>query len=157
MWRYLSVERNNKQTCVKLFAENSNSPKNGPSAPIASFVTKLLISLPPNQQTIVHPGKFLLLLGMYRKMGALFLIPPLLIFGMYRKWGYVWILSLYVSHHENERKSAVYLIWLQECMQNLSSKDQAIQNVIFLNIWMTSDSARFEIGSYCYFQLSSSF
>ncbi|KAG0524703.1 hypothetical protein BDA96_07G234300 [Sorghum bicolor] len=59
LWNwYLSVERNNKQTCVKLFAENPNSPKNGPSAPIASFVTKLLISLPPNQQTIVHPGIF---------------------------------------------------------------------------------------------------
>ena len=61
------MERNNKQTCVKLFAENPNSPKNGPSAPIASFVTKLLISLPPNQQTIVHPGKVLLLINLFKK------------------------------------------------------------------------------------------
>ena len=56
------MERNNKQTCVKLFAENSNSTKDAAPAPIASFVTKLLISFPPNQKTIVHPGKFLLLI-----------------------------------------------------------------------------------------------
>ncbi|KAL6646092.1 hypothetical protein ACP70R_017700 [Stipagrostis hirtigluma subsp. patula] len=59
LWNwFLSVERNNKQTCVKLFAENSNSTKDAAPAPIASFVTKLLISLPPNQKTIVHPGIF---------------------------------------------------------------------------------------------------
>ncbi|KAL5669784.1 hypothetical protein ACJX0J_022005, partial [Zea mays] len=54
----ISVERNNKQTCVKLFAENTSSLKNGSSAPIASFIAKLIVSLPPNQQTIVHPGIF---------------------------------------------------------------------------------------------------
>ncbi|KAL6661195.1 hypothetical protein ACP70R_000579 [Stipagrostis hirtigluma subsp. patula] len=59
LWNwFLSVERNNKQTCVKLFAENSNSTKDAAPAPIASFATKLLISLPPNQKTIVHPGIF---------------------------------------------------------------------------------------------------
>ena len=57
LWNwYLSVERNNKQTCVKLFAELSNSAKNTAPAPIASFVTKLLISFPPNQKIIEHPG-----------------------------------------------------------------------------------------------------
>jgi hypothetical protein len=54
------VERNNKLTCVKLFVENSNSAKDSTPAPIASFVTKLLISFPPNQKTIIHPGKLLL-------------------------------------------------------------------------------------------------
>lgn len=59
LWNwYLSVERNNKQTCVKLFAELSTSANNTAPAPIASFVTKLLISFPPNQKTIVHPGIF---------------------------------------------------------------------------------------------------
>uniref|UniRef100_A0A0E0IDR0 BTB domain-containing protein n=2 Tax=Oryza TaxID=4527 RepID=A0A0E0IDR0_ORYNI len=59
LWNwYLSVERNNKQTCVKVFAELSNSAKNTTPAPIASFITKLLISFPPNQKTIVHPGIF---------------------------------------------------------------------------------------------------
>lgn len=52
------MERNNKQTCVKLFAELSNSAKNTVPAPIASFVTKLLISFPPNEKIIVHPGIF---------------------------------------------------------------------------------------------------
>jgi hypothetical protein len=55
------VERNNKQTSVKLFAELSNSAKNAAPAPIASFVAKLLISFPPNQKIIVHPGNFVLL------------------------------------------------------------------------------------------------
>lgn len=59
LWNWcISVERNNKQTCVKLFAENTSSLKNGSSAPIASFIAKLIVSLPPNQQTIVHPGIF---------------------------------------------------------------------------------------------------
>lgn len=61
------MERNNKQTCVKLFAELSNSAKNTAPAPIASFVTKLLISFPPNQKVIEHPGNCLLLLPMYVK------------------------------------------------------------------------------------------
>ncbi|KAM0912120.1 hypothetical protein ACQ4PT_013021 [Festuca glaucescens] len=59
LWNwYISVERNNKQTSVKLFAELSNSAKNTTPAPIASFVAKLLISFPPNQKIIVHPGIF---------------------------------------------------------------------------------------------------
>jgi hypothetical protein len=61
------VERNIKQTCVKLFAENTNYLTNGSSAPIASFVTKLIVSLPPNQQIIVHPGKLLLLINLFKK------------------------------------------------------------------------------------------
>jgi len=66
---------------------------------------------------------------------------------MYRKWGLVWILSFYVSHQEIERKYAVYLICLQEYMQNLSSKDQAIQIVVFMNKWMTSDSVGFKLAA----------
>ncbi|GJN03873.1 hypothetical protein PR202_ga21364 [Eleusine coracana subsp. coracana] len=59
LWNwYLSVERNNKQTSVKLFADNSNLTKDSVPAPVASFVTRLLISFPPNQKTIVHPGIF---------------------------------------------------------------------------------------------------
>jgi hypothetical protein len=71
MWRCISVERNNKQTCVKLFAENTSSLKNGSSAPIASFIAKLIVSLPPNQQTIVHPGKLLLLINLFDKKNCL--------------------------------------------------------------------------------------
>jgi hypothetical protein len=61
------VERNIKQTCVKLSAENTNYLTNGPLAPITSFVTKLIVSLPPNQQIIVHPGKLLLLINLFKK------------------------------------------------------------------------------------------
>jgi hypothetical protein len=89
------VERNNKQTCVKLFAENTSSLKNGSSAPIASFIAKLIVSLPPNQQTIVHPGKLLLLINLFDKKFVFY--EKLLsscnrnehYFGKYRKWGHV--------------------------------------------------------------------
>jgi hypothetical protein len=54
------VERNNKQTSVKLFVELS-SAKNIAQALVASFVAKLLISFPPNQKIIAHPGNFVFL------------------------------------------------------------------------------------------------
>jgi hypothetical protein len=89
------VERNIKQTCVKLFAENTKYLTNGPSVPIASFVTKLIGSLPPNQQIIVHPGKLLLLINLFKKKIVFY--SELLsscncnehYFGKCRKWGHV--------------------------------------------------------------------
>ena len=66
---------------------------------------------------------------------------------MYRKWGPIWILSFSVSHQGIERKYVVYLICLQEYMQNLSSKDLAIQIVVFMNKWMTSNSVDLKLAA----------
>lgn len=161
MWRYLSVERNNKQTCVKLFAENSNSPKNGPSAPIASFVTKLLISLPPNQQTIVHPGKFLLLINLFKKKLSSTLNCLLVI-----------VMNIILACTENRDmfEFLVCTLGVMKMKGNLQFIWFGYKNICriwvvkprqykMLKFWICEWPVTqwFEIGTYCYFQLSSSF